>query len=146
MQSKIILLAACAALVIAVGCGPGNPATAPVSGTVKLEGSPLAGATVQFAPTTEPRHTASAVTDASGNYTLRTFGQADGAVPGPYKVMVTKFEDVEVGVETEGEHKGEPLFESKNLVAEKYSMMEQTPLEFTVKAGEDNNFPIEVTK
>jgi hypothetical protein len=86
-------------LTLASGCGGGAPAytTAPVSGTVKLDGKPLGNAMVQFHPTGE-KHVQVAVgrTDADGRYELQlVVGGAKspprGAIPGDYKVTVSKF-------------------------------------------------------
>jgi hypothetical protein len=81
-----------------VGCG-GNgvtiPKTAPVQGNVTYQGKAVDGANVVLNPEGEGR-AASAVTDASGNFTARTSVTGDkivdGAVPGTYRVSITKIE------------------------------------------------------
>ena len=81
-----------AALGLVAGCNSNsNPPTVPVSGTVKLDGKLVSGASVMFHPTAGGQ-TASATTDASGKYVLGTFAGGDGAIKGSYEVTVTKIE------------------------------------------------------
>lgn len=75
-----------------VGCGGQSyPPTSPVSGTVTLDGKPVEGATVTFVPNDSKLRPAAGVTDSSGKYTLTSFRSGDGAMPGEYKVTVSKF-------------------------------------------------------
>jgi hypothetical protein len=81
------------------GCGSSDGITlVPVSGTITLDGQPLAGATVSFQPagTREtPGPSSGGATDANGRYTLKTAdasGQA-GAVIGPHLVRFTGVQD-----------------------------------------------------
>ncbi|MEX1230632.1 MAG: carboxypeptidase-like regulatory domain-containing protein [Planctomycetaceae bacterium] len=75
-----------------IGCGGGAdlPETVPTTGTVKLDGAPLSGVTVQFIPDDAEKRSASGTTDDSGNYSLQTFRPGDGAIPGSYKVTVVR--------------------------------------------------------
>lgn len=80
-----------------VGCNRG-PAVVPVSGIVSFEGKPLEGATVMFLPKGEPGQgtlLAFGLTDAEGRFRLRTNvgpkASYDGAVPGEYRVAVSKY-------------------------------------------------------
>ena len=79
-------------LVTVVGCGGGGEdiGAVPVEGTVTMDGKPLAGAAVAFVGTTEGTRAAAGVTDESGKFVLTTVEQGDGAIPGEYKVTVTK--------------------------------------------------------
>jgi hypothetical protein len=79
-----------------VGCESDEPkpervATIPVSGLVRFEGKPLAGARVVLHPIRPaegiPRPVG--VTDASGMFRLRTFVTDDGAPLGDYRVTVS---------------------------------------------------------
>ena len=74
-----------------VGCG-GNPAgypdTAPVTGTVTLDGVPLEGASISFAP--GAGRSSSAKTDAEGKYELYYTGAIKGAMLGTHRVMISK--------------------------------------------------------
>jgi len=77
-----------------LGCGPQQSTldTVPVSGTVTLDGTPVEGAKVVFAPTSGGGSAASGVTDASGRYKLTTLNPGDGALAGSYAVMISKTE------------------------------------------------------
>jgi hypothetical protein len=72
------------AITVAAGC---NAKSKPVkvSGTVTLDGKPIADVLVTFNSTTGGRP-ASARTDSAGKYELTTFNTGDGALPGEYKV------------------------------------------------------------
>jgi hypothetical protein len=72
------------------GCGAqlaDAPKTVPVSGTVTVDGQPIAGATVRFLPTSNDRHGAAGTTDDKGHYQLYV-GNNPGAMPGDYKVTI----------------------------------------------------------
>src|SRR5262245_51088003 len=75
------------------GCSNSSrPATYPVTGTVTLQGKPVAGAAVTFVPTGDEGEAASAITDSEGKYALTTWQAGDGARPGEYRVKVSKQE------------------------------------------------------
>jgi len=74
-------------LLTAAGCGRGPGSPVKVEGVVTLDGKPLPGATVTFAPV-EGGRPASGRTDADGSFRLTTFRSDDGALPGEYKVIV----------------------------------------------------------
>src|SRR5262249_58322349 len=59
-------------------------------GIVTVNGQPLAGATVTFHPAEEGRRPASGRTDDDGTFELTTFHPGDGALPGTYKITVSK--------------------------------------------------------
>lgn len=89
------------AVITAVGCGGGG--FVPVTGTVTLDGKPLEGAAVNFTPATAGEgQAAQGQTDASGKFTLSTVGGI-GAVPGNYKVGVSKFEGPAAGSTLKGD-------------------------------------------
>ena len=77
-----------AATVFAVGCGNSGASTASVKGKVTVAGQPVEGIAVTFTPATG--RPGVGVTDASGNFTLSTLANADGAVPGTHKVSFSK--------------------------------------------------------
>lgn len=83
-------------LTLSVGCSgedSNHPKTYPVSGTVKMNGTAVEGATVTF-QLTDGKGNAIGSSDKNGKYTLSTFRPNDGAVAGQYKVSITKY-DVE---------------------------------------------------
>lgn len=82
--------AGCFALVL-VGCGDSKPATYPVTGVVTLDGKPVADATITFVGES-PENSAATKTKADGTYEIATYEAGDGALPGDYKVMVSKYD------------------------------------------------------
>jgi hypothetical protein len=75
------------------GCGkPVDPSLVPVSGTVTVDGQPLANATVTFIPKDgTPGFGGTGKTDGSGQYTLTgSRDNAAGIPPGEYRVAVSK--------------------------------------------------------
>jgi hypothetical protein len=87
-----LCLASLAALV-AAGCGSGGVGnTAPVSGSVTLDGQPLSAGLVSFNPDSSKGNSSQFVpvaqVDSDGRYTLTTEGK-EGAPPGWYKATVT---------------------------------------------------------
>lgn len=84
----VTLAAACA--LPCVGCGESSdlPPTATVTGTVTYQGQPVANAQITFYPD-EGRKPASGTADEDGAYSLTTFSNGDGAIPGTHKVTVS---------------------------------------------------------
>lgn len=73
-------------LVAAAGCGGSGLVS--VSGSVKLDGQPLDGATVTFHPV-KGGAVATATTDSAGRFTVAT-GAQKGLAPGEYEVAIQK--------------------------------------------------------
>lgn len=90
------------ALTVALtGCGGSEPPEfaarlVPVTGTVTLDGEPLADAVIHFDPQQGDGESAVGKTDANGKYELKTLlgGQEPelGAVPGSYRVVISRIE------------------------------------------------------
>ncbi|QDU38981.1 hypothetical protein Mal4_33130 [Maioricimonas rarisocia] len=100
--SHIGAMVLCASL--SAGCGGGNdgPELIDVYGTVTMDGQPLEGATVQFAPeggAGEGRRLVAGRTDSSGEYSLQYSPSRDGAAPGSYRVSITTYREMEVDEE-----------------------------------------------
>ena len=75
------------------GCGgiAANPNLVPVTGTITLDGKPLAGASVTFVGIgATPGEGATGLTDDAGKYELAHFRAGTGAMPGEYKVVIMK--------------------------------------------------------
>src|SRR5437879_2534229 len=68
------------------GCGG---ATIDVRGRVLLDGAPVDRAAVTLVPVGKG-HPASGITEPDGSFRLMTFKKQDGALPGEYKVIVTR--------------------------------------------------------
>ncbi len=81
-------------LVCSLGCsgGSSNPTTYAVTGAVTLNGVPVDGATIIFAPVSEGAVGATGTSDAEGNYTMTTYVNSDGMRPGDYMIKVFKFD------------------------------------------------------
>ena len=77
-------------LTVVPACGPSGPRPVPVSGTVTVDGQPMAGASVMFMPqsTGQP---GVGVTDEAGKFRLTTGSSQEGVLPGAYKVTVTLY-------------------------------------------------------
>jgi hypothetical protein len=138
-----------------VGCaetgGGDHPDTAPVTGTVTYNGSPVEGATLTFSPASGG-YAALGLTDASGNFTLKTPWGSEGAVPGSYKVAISKTavegaaagEAEEVEMVIEEPEKATPAKIAEGL-PEKYKSAATSELTAEVKAEGPNTFAFELT-
>lgn len=94
LQRRWWVAGAVCATVAMVGCtkvgpppGPPRKPTVPAAGVVTLRGKPLAKANVTFHPNSGD-WSSIATTDESGAFTLGTYGAADGAPAGGYRVSV----------------------------------------------------------
>lgn len=91
MLKKIGLLVGCLFAVGCSGSGYEGPALVKAKGQVLQQSNPLAGASLQFVPTGGTAGPGSyAVTDADGNFEVRTGNNQVGAPPGTYKVVISK--------------------------------------------------------
>ena len=117
-----------------LGCSGGH-GTASVSGTVRYKNQPVEGATVIFHAQGESANAkpAQGKTSRGGNFTLSTyFGpteQVAGAMPGDYKVTVTKIDEPQGAFDP---HKDPP---PKNHLPAKYAEPQKSPLTVTIKEG-----------
>ena len=85
-----MVLAVALASTCACRSRPGDqPDLGTVTGVVTMDGAPLAGALVSFAP--EEGRASQAVTDAEGRYELVYVGNTKGAKVGPHKVYITTY-------------------------------------------------------
>ena len=105
---RITSLSAIAAafLVPLGGCGEGGPRLVPVTGTVTLNGKPLADATISFVP--DPSNAditpGGDKTGPEGNYKAM-YQSRSGLAPGKYVVLVSKTAAPPAGVELPPEMK-----------------------------------------
>jgi hypothetical protein len=83
-----------------LGCnsaGSNLPRTVPAAGLVTLDGKPVDGAQVVLVtPPGQGVTGASGVTDSSGHFELRAYPEKPGAIPGDYKVQVSKTIQVKI--------------------------------------------------
>ena len=142
------------ALCVLPGCGgggPDRPTMAPVSGTVTLDGKPLAGANIRFFSEDQSAETATGVTDGEGKFQLTTYNTNDGAVPGAYKVAVSMIQSGQAGnvPETEPDALNPPPAEmaepdsGESSIPPQYLSPDTSPLKQTVMEG-PNEFTIEL--
>lgn len=163
--SKCALALGATALLSVAGCGGGGPdlGTVPAGGTVTLDGTPVEGAVVTFSPDGEG-HAAAGITDAAGVYVLTTQVKGDGAVPGSYQVIVSKFEQGDQPMNAEedldaayatADAAGEDVTGNgaangpagpKSLLPEKYQSLKTSGLTATVTEDGENKFPLELKK
>ena len=146
------------------GCGggsSGHPTTYKVSGSVKNNGTAVDGATVMF-QLMEGKESAVGSTDAKGEFSLSTFAPNDGAVPGQYKISITKYSTPPVGAKQlvpgqiqsgdlgdsyggapsgkDGSGDGSP----KNLLPAKYANDQTSALRATVTSSGPNRFDFDL--
>ena len=153
------------------GCSSSSSGTLAVTGKVTKGGQPVSGAAVTFVPTATDGKAASGTTDESGAYKLTTLVNGDGAIPGSYKVTVTKFpgggvggpatasgaqaspEDVnaiykamqEQGKYGPGSAAKDKSNQPKNELADRFAKAETSGLTAEVKSGGTNAFDFDVT-
>jgi hypothetical protein len=132
-----------------LGCqDPHRPV--PVGGVVTLDGVPVAGAMVSFireGGDGKEGRMAYGNTDANGRFRLTTLQPDDGALPGTYRVIVTKSEPLPPPVPMpdfpntpEGRARRENFLDrafgnrprTRNLLPERYGRVETTPFQVTV--------------
>src|SRR4051812_41068059 len=138
-QSHLVIrkLVLVGSLVIGSWCLAGCSARLqPVRGKVTLaDGKPAAGSQVVFESDREGKKiSARGDVQEDGSYSLSTFQPGDGVPPGKYKAQVNP----PPMVNAEG-----PYVSPFNT---KYSNFQTSGLEFEVKAGQRNEFPIQVAK
>jgi hypothetical protein len=150
---------------IVIGCGSdsGFPKTYKVSGTVKFGGKPVDGALVTFVPSVQGGKPAVGSTNANGEFKLSSFGSSDGAVPGDYKVTISKLsgpppdasQSLQPGVITSGKMSSSYVPPSaadaakannanKNLLPSKYASDTSSGLNATVAENDNNNFEFDL--
>ena len=116
------------------GCGPSYPPTYQVTGKVTVDGQPLQQGTITFYPT--QGRSALGKIQPDGSYTLTTFNDDDGAVPGSHQVTIkatqvsgpaapSSFEEELAQAQAGGVSQTATV---TWLVPEKYSRRETTPL------------------
>ena len=129
------------------GCSEGTKPykTAPVSGTITLDGQPLSSAHVTFMPIPNPQGgsqsgpEAAGDTDADGRYSLKTVFGDVGASVGKNRVMITTRK-----TELDPSNPDRSREVAKERVPMKY-FTEQAPLMFDVPTGGSNGADFELT-
>lgn len=129
ISGRAPVLLACASLTVPVSAGCGRRVSlVPAEGHVTLDGSPVAGASVLVQPEAGPA--ARGVTDGDGRFALSTYGERDGAIPGPAVVSISRYERVAQAAADEGEP---PL--GKNLLPARYADPATSGLRAVIEPG-----------
>jgi hypothetical protein len=162
LQRRVLVSVALGALL--VGCsGDGDDKSKraqvhPVSGKITFQGSPVADASVSFAPATpeDKQPAAFARTNAEGIYKLTTYESGDGAAVGNYTVLVVKSAPPPAAPLTGHSSANNKSYDASTmhsatkpegdkgtLLPEKYSLATQSDLKCQVKAGpNESNFDL----
>ena len=86
----VITTMSAAALTFLIGCGGTGIPTAPVSGTITLNGKPIQGVELKFVPQEKMRPSV-AITDAQGRYKAQFVERQSGVALGPCIVQLSIF-------------------------------------------------------
>ena len=133
-----------------VGCSKSDRTEVyPVSGTVLYDGKPMeGGGSIAFVPTGKGTGKApGGIIDAQGNYTLGTYAESDGSMPGEFRVVVTQ---VTVNEPTPSPDGSAPIKAAPGLPKERhipavYSDFRASPATAKVEA-KTNQIDIEIHK
>ncbi|NOX53834.1 MAG: carboxypeptidase regulatory-like domain-containing protein [Planctomycetes bacterium] len=141
-RSQLVVGVCCIAVfVFAVsGCAPtaSGPKTVPVSGTVTMDGKPLANAMVRFIPEAGGRPSFG-ITDAQGRYELSYTESQKGAILGKHRVEITTYG---VGAEEDEEYGGASPGATKETVPAKYNVNSELT---AVVEDKNNEFNFELS-
>ncbi len=147
LGSCAALMLGCA-LMLVLGCGPGGPATIPVTGKVTKGGVGIANVTVSLVSPTNTADAAAGTTDSTGAFTVSYGVVASGSVakkgapPGKYKVVLTGGGTAPVagdannkptGYGAGGKTNAAPVLDTPYDT--KWSNYETSPMEVEVKSG-----------
>lgn len=143
-----------------LGCGSGPGDLNPVSGVVTLDGEPLAGATVNFSPTSDSTgRPAVGTTNDQGVYELTDMQHSQagpGVAAGEYRVSITKTSGGNRSMPDEHDpdnpdNEGLPdptaggAAAVKSLVPDKYTDRSSSGLIATIESGKNENVDFELT-
>lgn len=149
MRGPIFTLCLVSGLLFVVGCGGSDaaksarPKVVPATGLVKYKGQPVADATVVFVPDSPAGVAANATTDGDGKFVLKAFDPDEGAVPGKYKVTVSKVEIPLPAPRASHDEVIKPVV-PKYLVPQKYEDPEKSGLTAEVVDGQKNEFEFDL--
>ena len=154
-ENAIRVAACCLLSLLLTGCGSGD-GPVPVTGKVTLDGKPVSDASVTFTPASQEGRVAVGATDDSGMYSLNllTGEVKDGAMPGAYKVSISKGELV--GGKPVDDSRGDSFSSlgmssgssprAKLLIPVRYSSVRTSGLSFEVKRGVENTADFELSE
>ena len=123
-----------------------RPETVPVSGTLTLAGSPVAGATITMSPENGASRPAIASTKDDGSFVMQTYVPGDGVIPGSYKITVVKYAKSDKRYDAPGDESDdyvgnteppeESVVDEGMIVPVRYADASQTDLRAVVEAGQ----------
>jgi hypothetical protein len=116
-----------------------------VSGSVRLDGQPLADAEVSFVPKGQGAATNRAVTDAQGSFQVKPDKARRTLPPGTYNVFIRKYAQKD-GKSPSPEERNLLLVSGKlrNIVPERYSSIASPQLTAEIKPGDNALAPFEL--
>lgn len=131
-----------------LGCSTDQPPEMyKVSGLVDYGGSPVSGATVTFHPVDKDLRTAVAKTDDKGAFKLTTIKEYDGAMPGKYRITVTKLvTEGDTGPASSDIAAPPRKVTVKSELPEKFGSPETSGLEGTVEPISQNELDVTLPK
>ena len=90
-RCRIQVLAPCLSLIVLAGCGDGRGVRVPVSGTVTIDGAPLAFGSILFEPLAggENNRSGGGALESDGTFRVSAYTAFDGLPPGQYRVAIT---------------------------------------------------------
>lgn len=139
-------------LALLAGCstqGPKIPEVVAVTGEVTYQGKGVEGAEVIFTPASPDSKPGRGLTGSDGKFSLKSYVDAEhdltGAIPGDYKVLVSKKDLPKLTAADMANMGGRPAPAPKDLLPAKYADVNQTTLTATVKPKEKNDFKFELT-
>jgi hypothetical protein len=129
------------------GCGGGKPApklNEDVEGTVTMDGEPLGGVMITFAPLTDgsgPAPNSNATTDDSGHFKLVADGNRPGAMIAKHKVTLTRGRAADP---KKGEQEQPSEFKDKRPVPAIYKPGNPTKLQVEVTADKHTGYDFSI--
>ena len=135
-------LCLCLVCLLVAGCGQNRfPGIVPAEGVVLFNGVPLEGANLIFYPEEirDDHVVVVSQTDQNGRFVLRTHGEANGAFPGNYRVVVTQSRFV--GYINNNPENGR---EYTLATPVRFSQQRTTDLVVTIPPGGDRNIAIDL--
>lgn len=134
-------------LLVAAGCSGGAGGAQldvyPASGTITVDGAPRAGVSVVYSP--EPDTAGNGgygVTDAQGNYTMKSHDGRDGVPAGIYRVVLIYMALPDGSPVPSGASAAD--LGAENLIEEIYSDPSQSPAVVEVAKGSSEPFTLDV--
>ncbi|MCL2624014.1 MAG: carboxypeptidase-like regulatory domain-containing protein [Planctomycetaceae bacterium] len=155
----LVLISLYLCIFIVTGCGKASqlPGLVPAKGDIKYKNAPVEGAALTFFPETVASNTdhsseqrpATAVSDASGRFTMMTLQPDDGVFPGQYTVVITKNIPERIYTNEEMQEffrqgRPTPIPQSTNELPEQYSSPTTSPLKIDLGPKGDKTLKFEL--